>query len=172
MKQSLFTLWTADLMLEREGKTHAHTPYARLVGEKRAGHGRAGRGLEARIRYYYYCGIRALATTHLGGLSEVKARLAVSCRVSLFVGYLVCHSMFAYTDSVAKSLYKHALTVNAHTACKYFTNISIGSAVPSCTLTQTIRTGQPYRLTLVLPLTTVPVRYSTHVISAAIDVPP
>ena len=125
MKQSLFTLWTADLMLEREGKTHAHTPYARLVGEKRAGHGRAGRGLEARIRYYYYCGIRALATTHLGGLSEVKARLAVSCRVSLFVGYLpfMCHSMFAYTDSVAKSLYKHALTVNAHTACKYFTNI-------------------------------------------------
>ena len=68
VKQSLFTLWTADLMLEREGKTHAHTPYARLVGEKRAGHGRAGRGLEARIRYYYYCGIRALATTHLGGV--------------------------------------------------------------------------------------------------------
>lgn len=171
MKQSLFTLWTADLMLERED-ARTHTLHARLVGEKRAGHGRAGRGLEARIRYYYYCGIRALATTHLGGLSEVKARLAVSCRVSLFVGYLVCHSMFAYTDSVAKSLYKHALTVNAHTACKYFTNISIGSAVPSCTLTQTIRTGQPYRLTLVLPLTTVPVRYSTHVISAAIDVPP
>lgn len=171
MKQSLFTLWTADLMLERED-ARTHTLHARLVGEKRAGHGRAGRGLEARIRYYYYCGIRALATTHLGGLSEVKARLAVSCRVSLFVGYLMCHSMFAYTDSVAKSLYKHALTVNAHTACKYFTNISIGSAVPSCTLTQTIRTGQPYRLTLVLPLTTVPVRYSTHVISAAIDVPP
>jgi hypothetical protein len=143
VKQSLFTLWTADLMLERED-ARTHTLHARLVGEKRAGHGRAGRGLEARIRYYYYCGIRALATTHLGGLSEVKARLAVSCRVSLFVGYLVCHSMFAYTDSVAKSLYKHALTVNAHTACKYFTNISIGSAVPSCTLTQTIRTGQPY----------------------------
>jgi hypothetical protein len=143
VKQSLFTLWTADLMLERED-ARTHTLHARLVGEKRAGHGRAGRGLEARIRYYYYCGIRALATTHLGGLSEVKARLAVSCRVSLFVGYLMCHSMFAYTDSVAKSLYKHALTVNAHTACKYFTNISIGSAVPSCTLTQTIRTGQPY----------------------------
>jgi hypothetical protein len=67
VKQSLFTLWTADLMLERED-ARTHTLHARLVGEKRAGHGRAGRGLEARIRYYYYCGIRALATTHLGGV--------------------------------------------------------------------------------------------------------
>lgn len=144
VKQSLFTLWTADLMLERDHlDARTHTLYAPLWGRPWQGWTRLEGAYSSIIITIVESGHWPFTTE--GGVSEVFSpyrRL-----VSPFVVRSTCAyypgmytNTFIYT--VAKSLYKHALQVNAHTACKYFTNISIGSALlPPATLIQSTRTA-------------------------------
>lgn len=105
MKQSLFTLWTADLIMF-DARTARY--YARLWGGKGQGHCRAGRGAYSFLSRHYYCGIWALATPRRG-VSEVPRTL---CGIYLRSRPVCLSKMLPLTGTIT---YMYTLKVTLQT---------------------------------------------------------
>lgn len=122
VKQSLFTLWTADLIMF-DARTARY--YARLWGGKGQGHCRAGRGAYSFLSRHYYCGIWALATLRRG-VSEVSRTL---CGIYLR-SRPVCLSKTLPLTGTINNIHVHSQSHSTNTFQRY-TRILHASNLPT-----------------------------------------